>query len=166
MHDVPCLPLANQTSQTQNLKRVISRASYGREGRPGIDGRRIMQSLRNGLGEAQILFILVTHESSAKGRAEGKDRFHQQGKECPDPPLQFPAAPSGDIFISVSIRSAGRISFKPSRGSEEEFDASVGWPLEDATLTSSRLLSELLTQRTYRLQPPPFLGFTGVGSHV
>lgn len=49
-----------------------------------------MRPLNNGIGEAQILFILVAHESSAKGRAEGKDRFHRQGKECPDSPTHNP----------------------------------------------------------------------------
>ena len=61
------------TSQTHNIKRVIHRALYGREGRFGINARRIMRSLNKGLGEAQILFILVAHESSAKGRAERMD---------------------------------------------------------------------------------------------
>lgn len=42
-----------------------------------------MQSLNNGLGEAQILFILVTHESNAKGRAKGEGPIPSAGKGVP-----------------------------------------------------------------------------------
>lgn len=45
-----------------------------------------MRSLNNSLSKAQILFIYVTYEPSAKGRAEKKDRFYPQRKEGPTYP--------------------------------------------------------------------------------
>lgn len=60
------------TSQTENLKRVINRASYGREGRHGINDRRVMRPSDDGPSESQVLFIHGTHESDEKEGEEGK----------------------------------------------------------------------------------------------
>lgn len=113
VHDVPCLRL---TSQTQNLKHIINRAPCRRDGKPGLTARGIIRSLNDRLSEAQILFIYGTHELS-----EGKDMERidstDSKRSARITPLQLPS--SGDMFIFVSISSAGKRLFKPLRGSGE-----------------------------------------------